>query len=67
MMREFGEDQGIIYMDKPEDALKEAVELIENGTVKEYGSKARRFAEKYNWDDIVDDFDGVLEELRREK
>ena len=65
VMREFGEDHGIIYVDRPEDALKEAIELIENGTVKEYGSKARRFVEKYNWDDIVDDFEGILEEVVR--
>ena len=65
VMREFGEDHGIIYVDKPEDALKKAIELIENGTVKEYGLKARRFVEKYNWDDIVDDFEGVLEEIIR--
>ena len=49
-------------MDKPEDALKKAVELIENGSVEEEGRKARKFVEKYNWDDIVDDFEGILEE-----
>jgi len=37
VMREFGEDHGIIYVDKAEDALKKAIELIENGTVKEDG------------------------------
>ena len=34
-----------------------------NGTVKEEGLKARGFVEKYNWDDIVDDFEEVLEEV----
>jgi glycosyltransferase involved in cell wall biosynthesis len=63
VMREFGEDHGIIYVDKPEDALKTAIEIIENGTVKEYGSKARGFVEKYNWDDIVADFERGLEDL----
>ena len=65
MTKEFGEGHGIIYADSPEDALKKAVELSENGTVNEYGSKARKFVEKYNWDDIVDDFEGVLEEVIR--
>ena len=63
VMNEFGEDHGVIYVDKPEDVLKKAVELIENGTLKEHGLKARRFVERYNWDDIVDEFEGILEEL----
>lgn len=60
IMKEFGEEHGVIYVDKPEDALNKAVELIENRTLHEYGSKARGFVEKYNWDDIVDEFERVL-------
>ena len=63
VMKEFGEDHGVIYVDKPEDALKKAVELIDNGRVEEEGRKAREFVEKYNWDDIVGDFEEILEEL----
>jgi glycosyltransferase involved in cell wall biosynthesis len=61
IMKEFGEDHGIIYVDKPEDALNKAVELIEKRRVEEQGLKARKFVEKYNWDVIVDDFEGILE------
>ena len=50
-------------MDRPEDALKKAIELIELGSVKEEGRKARKFVEKYKWDDIVGDFEKVLEEV----
>ena len=50
-------------MDKTEDVFKKAIELIENGSVEEEGRKARRFVEKYNWDDIVDEFEGILEEV----
>ena len=64
VMKEFGEGHGVIYVDKTEDVLKKAVELIENGTVKEHGLKARGFVSKYNWDDIVADFESILEELR---
>ena len=64
VMKEFREGHRIIYVDRPEDALKKAVELIENGTVKEHGLKARGFVEKYNWDDIVADFESILEEVR---
>lgn len=30
-MKEFGEDQGVIYVDMPEGALWSAVKLIEDG------------------------------------
>ena len=63
VMKEFGDGHGVIYVDKPEDALKTAVELIENGRIEEEGRKARRFVEKYNWEDIVADFEGILKEV----
>ena len=63
VMKEFGEGHGVIYVDKPKDALKKGIEIIENGSIKEEGRKARKFVEKYNWDDIVAEFEGILEEL----
>jgi glycosyltransferase involved in cell wall biosynthesis len=64
VMKEFGTGNGIIYVERPEDAFGRAVEMIESGVVEAYGSKARVFVEKYNWDDVVDEFEGVLEGLR---
>ena len=63
VMKEFGEDNGVIYVDKTEDALGKAVELMDYEMLKEYGLKARGFVESYNWDDIVNEFEGILEEL----
>ena len=63
VIKEFGEGHGVIYIDKSEDVLKKAIELDKNGNIKEQGLKARKFVEKYNWDDIVDEFEGILEEL----
>ena len=63
VMMEFGEGHGVIYVDKPEEVLKKAIELIENGSLKEHGLKALGFVEKYNWDDIVADFERVLKEV----
>jgi glycosyltransferase involved in cell wall biosynthesis len=65
VMKEFGEGNGVIYVDRPEGALWKAIELIEGGMVSEYGSKAREFVKKYNWEDIVDDFERILEEVIR--
>ena len=63
LLEMFGDNHGVIYVDKPENVLKKAVELIENGSAKEEGSKARRFVENYTWDSIVDEFERILEEV----
>jgi glycosyltransferase involved in cell wall biosynthesis len=64
IMKEFGGDHGVIYVDKPEDVLKKAIELIENGYIEEEGRRARRFVEELSWDNITDEFERVLEEAR---
>jgi glycosyltransferase involved in cell wall biosynthesis len=61
VMKEFGEGHGVIYVDKPEEVLKKAIRLIENGSIGEGGRKARKSVEKYSWDDIVEEFEGILE------
>ena len=63
IMKEFGKDNGVIYVDKPEDVLKKVVELIENGSIEEGGRKARKFVERYSWDNVVDEFESVLENV----
>lgn len=67
IMKEFGEDNGIVYIDRPEDTVAKAIELVQNGTIEELGRKARSFAEKHSWDRITNEFEKVLEELIREK
>lgn len=63
VMKEFGEGNGVIYVDRPEDVVKKAIELIESGSIEEEGIKARKFVEKYSWDNIVDEFEGILREV----
>ena len=42
--------------------LKKAVELCDDdGSIDEYGSKARDFVERYSWDDITKSFKVILE------
>lgn len=65
LLKIIGNNNGVIYVDKTEDVVKRAVELIENRMLKEYGSKARKFVEKYNRDGVVDNFEGILEEVSR--
>lgn len=67
VMKEFGEGNGVVYIDKPEDVPAKALELIQNGTVKELGLKARKFVERNSWDNITDEFERILEEVIKEK
>jgi glycosyltransferase involved in cell wall biosynthesis len=60
--KEFGEDNGVIYVDKPEDAVAKAMELIQSARIEELGQKARGFVEKYSWQSITDEFEKILKE-----
>jgi len=63
VMREFGDDNGVIYVNKPAEVIGKAVELIKDGNLKEYGRKARRFVERYGWDSTSKEFMLLLEEV----
>ena len=67
VLKEFGERNGVIFVNKPEDVVAKAIELVRNGRVEEIGSRARSFVEKYSWDTITDEFEGVLEQVIKEK
>ena len=66
VMREFGEDNGVVYVEKPENVIEKAIELIQNGKLKELGMKAGSFIERYSWDHITDKFERTLEDTRRD-
>jgi glycosyltransferase involved in cell wall biosynthesis len=67
IMSEFGKDNGVVYVSQPEDAAEKAMELIQDGSLKELGAKARRFAERYSWDNITDEFEKILREVVKGK
>jgi len=63
-MTEFGDDNGVIYVDTPEEVLKEAIELVKNERAKAEAIKARMFVETYSWDSITDECERVLEDVK---
>jgi len=67
VMAEFGEGNGIVYVDRPEDVVAKAIELAGSGSVRDLGIRARRFVEKNDWNTIADKFERVLEEAVVEK
>ncbi|MCX9085920.1 MAG: glycosyltransferase family 4 protein [Candidatus Methanoperedens sp.] len=63
IMKEFENDNGVIYIDNPEDTLFKALDLITTDSVNVEGKKAHEFAKGYDWNKITDDFEKVLGEL----
>jgi glycosyltransferase involved in cell wall biosynthesis len=63
IMQEFGENNGLVYVNKPEDVIDEAIKLVKDGKIGELGTNARKFVEKYSWETITDEFEKLLEEV----
>jgi len=63
VMTEFGDGNGVIYVDTPEDVLNKAIVLVKTERAKEEGIKARRFVETYSGDSITDECERVLEDV----
>jgi glycosyltransferase involved in cell wall biosynthesis len=66
VMKEFGEGNGVVYVERPEAVLSEAIRLAGNGHMREQGKRARHFVERYSWDRITDDFEKILEDITKE-
>ena len=60
LVKEFGEDNGVLYVDKPEEVLKIAEELAESDRIQTEGIKARKFVEPSSWDIVVGEFEEKL-------
>ncbi|MFC1921395.1 glycosyltransferase family 4 protein [Chloroflexota bacterium] len=67
IIKEFGTDSGIVYIEKPEDTVKKALELKKNNTLEELGEKAAKFSRTHDWDQITDEFEAMLEQLVNSK
>jgi len=67
IINEFGLDNGIIYVNRPEDVLLKAVEMINAGISKDIGLIAKKYIEKYSWNSIADEFEGILQKAIDEK
>jgi len=65
VIREFGEDSGVVYVDEPADAVDKAKSLVKDDRIGKLGAKARKFVEKYSWDSVTDEFEKILEEVVR--
>lgn len=67
VMKEFGEGNGVVYVDKPEEAVAKALDLVRTGQARDIGLKARKFVERNSWDKITDEFERILNDAIKEK
>jgi glycosyltransferase involved in cell wall biosynthesis len=66
IMKEFGDNNGVIYADEPMDVLKKAAELsARRKRTRKHLNKARGFVEENSWDRILDRFEAILDDLVR--
>ncbi|MBI4296247.1 MAG: glycosyltransferase [Chloroflexi bacterium] len=67
MVDEFGEDAGIVYVDKPEDIYDKAEALIRDGKLTELGARSRQFIAGRSWDNVAEQIEGMLDDLIRKR
>jgi glycosyltransferase involved in cell wall biosynthesis len=61
--KEFGESNGVVYVDGPEEVVNTAVELALGGSLRALGNKGRSFVSGLDWKSITDSFESDLMRL----
>ena len=67
VIREFGENNGVFYVNNPQKVLYKALDLIEENKVKYGGEKARDFVLKNDWNDVVEHFKNIVKNVVKDK
>lgn len=65
--RRFGNENGVVYIDRPEDTITKALELADKRSREEMGKRARSFAEQNSWEIITNKFEKILQEVIKER
>lgn len=63
IMKEFGENNGVIYVDNLNQVLDKASEIASKRMISNEGKKARKFVEQNDWNNITKEFENILREL----
>lgn len=63
VMKEFGYDSGITYVDKPEDVLS-CIKQLNESRIRDLKEDAMTFIKDYGWESIVSDFEGLIKSVR---
>jgi glycosyltransferase involved in cell wall biosynthesis len=60
IMNEFGPDNGVLWIERPEDALGKALLMIKEDTIEAHGKRAKHFVRDNDWGTVVDRSEEVL-------
>lgn len=64
VMKEFGENNGVIYVDLPEDVIDTVLKLNDDDILKN-SLRAEKFIQRYNWNIIIPEFESLLSHIQR--
>jgi len=64
VVREFGYNNGVLYIKRPEDAIKKALGLTVEDLSRN-SDRANKFIDNYKWDHLIDEFEAYLNNLIR--
>lgn len=60
LMMEFGEDSGLFYIDRPDELIQKAQEILTNNDMEELGQKAYDSVKDRDWEKIVQGVESLL-------
>jgi glycosyltransferase involved in cell wall biosynthesis len=60
LVKEFGEGNGVVYVNGPDEVLSKASELARHGELQELGERGRAFVSKNDWAKITETFESYL-------
>ena len=63
LKKEFGNNNGIIYIENPEQTLGKAIYLYENYMIKSEGNKASLYSRDQDWNKITNEFESMLKNV----
>jgi glycosyltransferase involved in cell wall biosynthesis len=64
IMREFGNGNGVLYIESSEMVAETAYTLATNGSIKDHGNSARRYVENLDWDTITNMFEHAIRDVQ---
>ena len=65
VVKEFGEGNGVVYVDDPKWVVSKAIDLAREGSLSRLGERGRTFVSGNGWGAITDSFESLLASLSR--
>lgn len=63
LVREFGANNGVSYVDEPREVVEKAADLVRNGLIESEGMKSQAFVQGMDWKTTTDSFERMLRDI----